>query len=223
MKHIFFMMLAWQTMFSHLQAQTFPTTYEISKGTATATYEEVIDFYKKLDQHFVTVKMEEVGATDVMYPLHVVYYSKEGNFDIKAWKREEKTILFINNGIHPGEPDGIDASMMLLRDAAIDKINIPDNIVLAVIPVFNIGGAINRGSYSRANQNGPKAYGFRGNAQNLDLNRDFIKMDAKETQSLVRLYHELNRDLYIDNHVSKGADYQHVKTFLTTHPQKPGD
>ena len=55
--------------------------------------------------------------------------------------------------------------------------------------MYNIGGALNRNAYSRANQNGPKEYGFRGNGQNLDLNRDFIKMDAQETQSLVKLFH----------------------------------
>jgi hypothetical protein len=94
--------------------------------------------------------------------------------------------------------------------------------VLAVIPVFNIGGMLNRGSHSRANQNGPLEYGFRGNAQNLDLNRDFMKMDAKETQSLVSLFRSLDPDIFIDNHVSDGADYQHVMTLLTTQYDKLG-
>lgn len=198
-------------------AQDFTTGFETSKGKTSAIYEELIAYYQKLDKTYETVRMEDAGNTDAYYPLHVVYYSKDKSFDLKS-----KVVIFINNGIHPGEPDGIDASMMLLRDAAQAKIDVPDNVVLAVIPVFNIGGMLNRGRYSRANQNGPEEYGFRGNSENLDLNRDFTKMDARETQSLVKLFHSLNPDLFIDNHVSDGADYQHVMTLLSTQYNKLG-
>ncbi|HRO43315.1 MAG TPA: M14 family metallopeptidase [Flavipsychrobacter sp.] len=204
------------------QAQNFITIFEQSKGKETATYLDVIDFYRKLDKTFSTIDIQQAGPTDLIHPLHVVYFSKDENFNLIEWKQKNKLLILINNGIHPGEPDGIDASMMLLRDAAQGKINVPENVVLAVIPVFNIGGALNRGSFSRANQNGPKEYGFRGNAQNLDLNRDFIKLDAKETQALVRLFHQLDPDIFIDNHVSNGADYQHVMTLLSVNPKKLG-
>lgn len=204
------------------KAQDFTTRFEYSNGLQSSAYNEVMAFYKQLDKEYGTIRMEEVGATDTRHPLHVVYYSKDKQFDVAQWKSDNKTILLINNGIHPGEPDGVDASMLLMRDAANGKIDVPDNIVLAVIPVFNIGGALNRGSYSRANQNGPEEYGFRGNAQNLDLNRDFIKLDAKETQSLIRLFHKLDPDLFIDNHVSNGADYQHIMTLLSTQHDKLG-
>src|SRR6185437_13714191 len=124
------------------------TKFEQSKGLETATYNEVIVYYQQLAKLFSTIKMEDVGPTDADYPLNVVYYDKGKSFDIKKWKSEGKLILLINNGIHPGEPDGIDASMMLLRDAAEGKIKMPDNIMLAVIPVYNIGGALNRNSFS---------------------------------------------------------------------------
>jgi len=199
------------------------TVFEQSGGNASAAYEEVVSYYKKLDQRYNTIRMAEAGPTDVIHPLHVVYYSADSGFNELQWKQQGKLIILINNGIHPGEPDGIDASMMLLRDAASGTIRVPEEIVLAVIPVFNIGGALNRGSFSRANQNGPVAYGFRGNAQNLDLNRDFIKMDARETQSLVRLFRWLDPDIFIDNHVSNGADYQHLMTLLSVNPAKQGD
>ena len=204
------------------QAQSFLTAFEKSKGKQTVTYTELIDFYQRLDQEYSTIQLQEVGSTDANVPLHVVYYSKDENFTLDEWRRQNKVILLINNGIHPGEPDGIDASMMLLRDAASGKVKLPGNIVLAVIPVFNTGGMLNRGSYSRANQAGPESYGFRGSAQNLDLNRDFIKMDAKETRSLVRLFRSLDPDIFIDNHVSNGADYQHIMTLLTPNGKKQG-
>ncbi len=205
-----------------LFAQDFETVYERSGGTKSVNYQQLIKYYQELDEQYATIRMAEVGETDTYYPLHVVYYSNDALFDVAEWKAKGKLIILINNGIHPGEPDGIDASMMLLRDAAQGKITVPANVVLAVVPVFNIGGMLNRGSYSRANQNGPVEYGFRGSAQNLDLNRDFMKMDAKETQTLVSLFRSLDPDIFIDNHVSDGADYQHVMTLLTTQYDKLG-
>jgi hypothetical protein len=198
------------------------TRFERSGGTETATYQETMDFYKTLDSKYAAIAIEEAGPSDTRFPLHVVYYCNDAKFDLSRRKRNEKLIIMINNGIHPGEPDGIEACKMLLRDAASGKIDVPGNIVLAVIPVFNIGGALNRGSFSRANQLGPKEYGFRGSAQNLDLNRDFIKLDAKETRTLVEVFHSLDPEIFIDNHVSNGADYQHIITLLATQHNKLG-
>lgn len=198
------------------------TVFEQSDGVESATYQQTVAYYMQLANKYSTVKISEVGTTDTEYPLHLVLYAKDEKWTLLNRAKSDKVVILINNGIHPGEPDGIDASMMLIRDAAAGKINVPDNIVLAVVPVFNIGGALNRNSFSRANQNGPKAYGFRGNAQNLDLNRDFMKMDAKETQTLVKLFHTLDPDVFIDNHVSNGADYQHIMTLLSTQHNKLG-
>src|SRR6218665_2923271 len=143
-----------------------PTPFEKSNGTATATYFEVIDWYKKMDAASPLVTMKEMGSTDAGYPLHLVMVSSDGKFSPAQWHRQNKLVIFINNGIHPGEPDGIDASMMLVRDIIQKKIILPQNIALAFIPVYNIGGCLNRNSYTRANQNGPGEDGFRGNAQN---------------------------------------------------------
>ena len=190
------------------------TPFERSNGKQSATWEEAIEFYKALDSYSNKISLSRIGTADGGYPLNKVTYSNNTTGD--------KILIFINNGIHAGEPDGVDACMMLLRDAAEGKIQIPDNVVLTVIPVYNIGGFVNRGSYSRANQNGPEAYGFRGNGKNLDLNRDFIKCDAAETRSLEKAFRELHPDIFIDNHVSDGADYQHVMTLLPTQHDKLG-
>ena len=124
--------------------------------------------------------------------------------------------------IHPGEPDGIDASMLLARDIVINKYKIPDNIVLAIIPIYNIGGCLNRSANYRVDQNGPEEFGFRGNSQNLDLNRDFIKCDSKDARVFTEIFHLTDPDVFVDNHVSNGADYQHVMTLLTTQHNKLG-
>ncbi|HMI08010.1 MAG TPA: hypothetical protein VK528_10720, partial [Flavobacterium sp.] len=128
-----------------------------------------------------------------------------------------------NNGIHAGEPDGIDATMMYFRDLATGKLKAPKNTVLVAIPVYNIGGALNRNSTSRVNQDGPEEYGFRGNGRNYDLNRDFIKSDARNTKSLVEIFHLTNPEIFIDNHVSDGADYQYTLTYIMTQPDKLGN
>ena len=136
--------------------------------------------------------------------------------------RLNNRILLINNGIHPGESDGIDATMMLFRDIAQGKIDAPKNTVVVTIPIYNVGGSLNRNSTSRTNQNGPKEYGFRGNGRNYDLNRDFIKSDTKNAKTFAKIFHLVQPDVFIDNHVSNGADYQYTLTHLFTQHNKLG-
>ena len=123
----------------------------------------------------------------------------------------------IMNGIHPGEPCGIDASIAFAKE----KVANPDkNVIYCIIPVYNIGGALNRNSTSRANQNGPEEYGFRGNAKNLDLNRDFIKCDSKNALSFTEIFQEWRPEVFIDTHTSNGADYQPNITLISSFPEK---
>lgn len=205
-----------------LFAQKWQTVFEKTAGKETVTYEQCIRYYKDLDAAFPSIKIKEFGITDAGYPLHLVLFSTDGKHDPLQWHKENKVVIMINNGIHPGEPDGIDASMMLLRDLVTGKIKAADNIVLGIIPIYNIGGSLNRTSFSRVNQEGPVSYGFRGNAQNLDLNRDFIKSDSREAKEFARIFQFLNPDILIDNHVSDGADYQHTMTLLTSQHSKLG-
>ena len=197
--------------------------FEKTNGLESATYFEAIEWYKNLDNQSAKVLVKEMGITDAGYPLHIVLVSNDAKFDAVQWHKQNKAVVLINNGIHPGEPDGIDASMMLVRDIVLGKLQLPNNIAVAIIPVYNIGGCLNRTAFSRANQNGPKEYGFRGNAQNLDLNRDFTKNDSKEAKAFAQIFHLLDPDILIDNHVSDGADYQHTMTLLTTQYNKLGD
>ncbi|MCH5715439.1 M14 family metallopeptidase [Niabella hibiscisoli] len=166
--------------------------------------------------------MKTMGMTDAGLPLHLVTISDDGVNNYLQIRKEKRLVILINNGIHPGEPDGIDASMLLAAAIAKGKLKLPNGIVLAIIPVYNIGGCLNRSAHYRIDQNGPEAFGFRGNAQNLDLNRDFIKADAKEALSFAQIFHLTDPAILIDNHVSNGADYQHVMTLLTSQHNKLG-
>lgn len=198
------------------------TKFEQSNGTESPTYYEIVDWWKKLDAVSSIVKMKEMGPTDAGFPLHLILVSTDKDFNIKSIKAKKKAIIFINNGIHPGEPDGIDASMLLVRDIVENKYKLPSNVLLAIIPVYNIGGCLNRSVNYRIDQNGPVEKGFRGNAENLDLNRDFIKCDSKTAISFSKIFHYLDPDVFVDNHVSDGADYQHVMTLLTSQYNKLG-
>jgi hypothetical protein len=220
MRKLLFALALFSCLFTN--AQKHITLFETSGGTESPTYPDVIKWWKALDAAYPTVKMLEMGPTDAGFPLHVVLVAADGKFDIKAAKAAKKHIILVNNGIHPGEPDGIDASMLLVRDIVQNVYKLPANIVLAFIPVYNIGGALNRSKNYRIDQDGPVEKGFRGNSQNLDLNRDFIKADSKEALSFARIFQMLDPDVFVDNHVSNGADYQYVMTLLTSQHNRLG-
>lgn len=197
------------------------TPFEIGDGNDSADYDSAIDFYRRLSNKSANVRIDEAGLTDSGKPLHLVLVSSDSDFDVGSNRRKGRSVLLINNGIHPGETDGIDASMAFVRDLTIASDEVRrqwEHVLIAIIPVYNIGGALNRNSGTRANQNGPREYGFRGNARNYDLNRDFIKCDTRNARSFAKIFHRLDPDLLIDTHVTNGADYQHVMT--TTHSQK---
>ncbi len=206
------------------QEVDFTTAFEKSEGTETPVYNDVITYYKDLASSYSEITLLEFGETDSGNPLHLVVFNADGKTAKNEIKNSKKNRILINNGIHPGESDGIDASMMMLRDfIQNDSLNKAyQNSLICVIPIYNIGGALNRNSHTRANQNGPKEYGFRGNARNFDLNRDFIKQDTKNAKSFAEIFHTVNPDIFIDNHVSNGADYQYAITHLFTQHNKLG-
>jgi Zinc carboxypeptidase len=216
------LLAAFLLVFNFLTAQNITTLFEKSKGTQSPDYFEIIDWWKKLDEKSGKIKMLPIGLSDAGYPLHLVVVANNGDYNFDNIRKNNKRVILVNNGIHPGEPDGIDASMLLARDVVTNKIKLPDNIVLAIIPVYNIGGCLNRSPNYRVDQDGPEEFGFRGNSQNLDLNRDFIKCDSKEAKSFAEIFQLTDPDVFLDNHVSNGADYQHVMTLICTQHNKLG-
>lgn len=217
-----------------LFSQTLQTPYSLSNGNQTPSYKEIVNFYTSLQKASLNIKIEvESYESDVEEKILLVKLSK-GSTD-------GKINILINNGIHPGEPEGIDASMILAKNLIdIEDKNkrvkqiyftqdyqesktlatLLDVANLYIIPVYNVDGALRRNSTSRANQNGPEEYGFRGNSRNLDLNRDFIKLDSRNARSFVKIYQKIKPHLFIDTHTSNGADYQHTVTYIATQKDK---
>ncbi len=206
-------------MFNNSGAQDASMVYRQNK---TVTYTEAIAWYQSLAAKYPKSKLITCGNTDSGKPLHLFVITNDGDFNPSSIHKKNKSIILVNNGIHPGEPCGIDACLKLSKDLLTDTKMQPllEHTVICIIPVFNIDGALNRNSLSRVNQNGPEEYGFRGNARHLDLNRDFIKCDAENTKSFVKIFREWQPEVFIDTHISNGADYQYTLTYIETQPDK---
>ena len=184
------------------------------------TYEEAIANFKKLAKEYPEIEVIETDyKTDVGRPLHLVVYNNDKKFETGEIDRSKKTVLFINNAIHPGESCGVDASVKLFDELGRYHSLFP-NVVVVCIPVYNIGGMLNRSKFNRSGQPGPIECGFRGNYQNLDLNRDFIKMDALNSEGFVQLFQRWNPNLFMDTHTTNGSDHQYTITLITSQKDK---
>jgi hypothetical protein len=180
------------------------------------TYPELITYFQQLDKQHPEIELYAMGDSDYGLPIYVCIVNGAGDSLKTFEKARNSTTVLINNAIHAGEPDGVNACLIWLDNWIKDGKKTKNLPVIAIIPAYNVGGMMNRSTNSRANQDGPAEYGFRGNAQNLDLNRDFIKMDSKNAFTFAKLYHALDPDVFVDTHVSNGADYQYTLTYISS-------
>lgn len=200
----------------------------------TPTWEQAVAMAQALANSDARATLHEVGISDVGRPIHALVLTGisaqhgAGNPSVSsrlASQPEGVVRVLVNNAIHPGEPCGVNASLAL----ATQWLAQPDHPShplrkgsWVIVPQYNVGGASRRNCCTRANQNGPEAYGFRGNASNLDLNRDFVKMDSRNAEAFVSLFHEVDPDVFVDTHTSNGADYPYAMTLISTQPDKAG-
>jgi len=187
------------------------------------TWEETIGMFRLLDEAYKEAVLVEAGMTDCGKPLHTFIISSDRTFDPAKVKASGKTVLLVNNGIHPGEPEGIDASLLFAGDLLRNHQNMGrwlEEVVVVIIPVYNIGGALNRSAYNRSGQATPYETGFRGNAANLDLNRDFTKCDSENARSFTQIFHQWDPDVFLDTHTTNGSDHQYCITLIPPHPDQ---
>jgi len=191
------------------------TRFEKSNYLETETYAETMDYFKRLSDNSKIAKFIKIGTSPQGRDIMCLIVSKDKEFNPKSAKKSGKAIILIQNGIHSGEIEGKDASMLLLREILIEKKypGILDNVVLLVIPIFSVDAHERRSSFNRINQNGPKEMGWRTTAQNLNLNRDYTKADTPEMKSVLKLFSDWLPDIYIDTHTTDGADYQYTITY----------
>ena len=201
------------------------TPYEQGNKNQTTTWAECIAWYELLARRFPGVlHFSVVGTSDAGLPIHAGVVSADGVFDRAQLQREARPVFFNNNGIHPGEPEGIDACMALVRDFCTDpaRLSALGKTVFLFVPLYNVDGSINRANTSRVNQDGPEQFGFRGNARHLDLNRDFVKCDTLTAQVFNKLFTAWDPDVMVDTHTSNGADYPYTMTLIHTQTDKLG-
>jgi hypothetical protein len=198
-------------------AQNKPLLHLKYEQNYTPTYSEVIEMYNLLDKNYENAVLLEKGLTDCGKPLHLFIINNESEFNPEKIKAQGKSVLLINNGIHPGEPEGIDASLWFADDIIRNKDGIAKllkNTVIIIIPVYNIGGHLNRSAFNRSGQTTPYETGFRGNYANLDLNRDFTKCDSENALSFTKIFTEWNPDVFLDTHTTNGSDHQYSITLI---------
>jgi hypothetical protein len=199
------------------------TPAEAAQFRTTPSYADTLTYLQRL-QHTApgVIRLTTFGTTPEGRPMTVVIASGDGTFDPAAARKAGKPVVLLQAGIHPGEIEGKDAGLMLLRDIAISGKypHLLDHLVLVYIPVFSVDGHENSSPYHRINQNGPESMGFRGQAQYLNLNRDYVKADAPEMLAWLKLWQKWLPDFLIDVHTTDGADYQYDLTWYTEDPHK---
>jgi len=201
------------------------TPYEKGNLNQTTTWAECIAWYEELARAYPNVlRFEKVGVSDAGVPIHAGVVSSDGVFDRETIKRTGRPVFFNNNGIHPGEPEGVDACMALVRDFCLqpERLAALGKTVFLFVPLYNVDGSLNRADTSRVNQDGPEQFGFRGMSRHLDLNRDFVKCDALTAQVFNQLFTAWDPDVMVDTHTSNGADYSYTMTLIHTQTDKLG-
>jgi len=191
------------------------THYEQSGFKETPHFAETMEYCRRLEKSSPWIDISSFGKSPEGRDLFIVVASKDRAFNPTKARKTDKAILLVQCGIHAGEIDGKDAGLMLLRDITITKTKsyLLDHVILLVIPIYNVDGHERFGPYNRINQNGPEEMGWRVTGQNLNLNRDYMKADAPETQAWLKMFNEWLPDFFIDAHVTDGADYQHIVTY----------
>ncbi|HEX8458004.1 MAG TPA: M14 family metallopeptidase [Pyrinomonadaceae bacterium] len=182
----------------------------------TPRYEETLAYCRKLAAAApAQIQLTDFGRSGQGRALPLLIASTGKTFTPEASRRAGKIVVFVQANIHAGETDGKDAGLALLRDIVVLKIHprLLEHVTLLFVPIYNVDGHERRSPYNRINQNGPEEMGWRANATNLNLNRDYMKADAPETRAWLRLWNEWSPELFIDCHVTDGADFRYNVTY----------
>jgi hypothetical protein len=193
------------------------TYYEKSHCLKTPRYDETIEYCKKLAAASPWVHYTTFGKSPQGRDLPLMILSKDRAFTPEAAAKTGKAVILIQSGIHAGEIDGKDASLMLMRDIAItkSKSHLLDHTIILIVPIFSVDGHERFGKFNRINQDGPEEMGWRVTANNLNLNRDYMKADAPEMRGMLNLFALWLPDFYVDCHVTDGMDFQYNVTYAT--------
>jgi hypothetical protein len=195
------------------------THAEATDYRETPSYNDTVAFARRLAHASPAIDYESFGFSGEGRELPLIIASETGTFTPHEAEAQGKAVVLIQACIHAGEPDGKDAGFALLRDIAVTKTagGILNNAVLLFIPIYNVDGHERPSPYNRINQNGPTEMGWRTTTTYQNLNRDYMKADTVETRAWLQLWNTWQPDLFIDCHVTDGADYRCNITYHHEH------
>jgi len=188
------------------------TVSERSGFTATGRYDETIALCAAYQEAYPKqVRCIDFGVTPEGRPMKALVATSTGAFTPEAAKKQGLPVTLMQGGIHAGEIDGKDAGFLALREVLEGRAakGALDKQVFIFVPVFNVDGHERFGKWNRPNQRGPVEMGWRTTAQNLNLNRDYLKADAPEMQAMLGLVNAWDPLTYVDLHATNGAKFQH--------------
>lgn len=191
------------------------TPFEQSGLTDSPTYVDTVAWLERLVDAAPELSMTSLGKSPEGRDIWLVIASADGASTPEAVHASGKPVILAQAGIHPGEIDGKDAGMMLLRDMTVrgTKRELLDGATLLFVPIFSVDGHERRSPHGRINQRGPENTGWRTTSRNLNLNRDYAKADTVEMRHMLAALQTWKPDLYVDLHVTDGEDYQYDVTF----------
>ncbi|WDI95085.1 M14 family metallopeptidase [Xanthomonas campestris] len=195
-----------------LTAEPLTTVAERSGFVQTGRFDEVIALCDAFARRYPqAVRCINFGTTPEGRPMKALVVSTSGALDAASAAQRTLPVVLVQGGIHAGEIDGKDAGFLALRellDGTAGK-GVLDKVVWIFVPVFNVDGHERFGAWNRPNQRGPEQMGWRTTAQNLNLNRDYVKADAPEMQAMLRLVQQWDPLMYVDLHATDGAQFEH--------------
>ena len=191
------------------------TPAEASGLVRTPSYEETMVWLARLAAAAPQIGLTSIGTSPEGRAIVLAIVSKEGATTRAALAANGRPTLFAQAGIHSGEIDGKDAGLMLLRDLTVGGAlgALLDRVNLLFVPIFNVDGHERSSPHSRVNQRGPEPSGWRTTSANLNLNRDYSKLDTAEMRAMIAALRTWQPDLYVDLHVTDGADFQYDVTY----------
>lgn len=188
------------------------TVSEQSGFTKTGRYAEVEALCESFARRYpAAVRCFDFGTTPQGRPMKALVASTSGALDPQAARHQGLPVVLIQGGIHAGEIDGKDAGFLALREVLEGEAapGALDKLVWVFVPVFNVDGHERFGAWNRPNQRGPVEMGWRTTAQNLNLNRDYLKAEAPEMQAMLGLVNAWDPLAVVDLHATNGAQFEH--------------
>jgi hypothetical protein len=193
------------------------TVAERSDFRATSSYDETVDLLQRIAAASPAIHLDSFGVSAMGRPMPLVVVSTDHAFTPAGASAAGKPIVFIQSCIHAGEVDGKDATLLMLRDWALGRRELPQELIAVFVPIYNVDGHERVSPFNRPNQDGPvDGMGFRTNAMGIDLNRDHLRLATPEARALIRLFNVWRPHLHVDNHVTDGVDHEWVLTWAVS-------